>query len=102
VIADEGGRQKLEIPVQIDQTLADFRESVHVNYPVPKSEVILILVGHELVGETTTLKELGFNPGSVVHAGESPFTQVLNRFLSLCVLNSENGITYRSSLVQYI
>jgi hypothetical protein len=71
VIADAGNR-KIEIPVRIDQTLADFREAVRCHDGVTQSKIIFILVGHELVGESVSLKDLGFLPDSVIHAGKSP------------------------------
>jgi hypothetical protein len=73
-LAIDEDRCKHDIPVKITQTLAEFRELVQAKYSVPQSEFVLVLVGHELTGETKTLKELGLIPDAVIHAGQISFS----------------------------
>jgi len=70
--------------VKVGETLADFKASIPANYidKASISEMVFILVGHELVGESTTLKDLGFVPWCIIHAGKHlPLLFVLYIFL---------------------
>jgi hypothetical protein len=61
---------KHKIPIRTNETLKDFREAVYLRYSVPQSKVTPVLDGHKLVGESTSLNDLGFVPGCAIHAGD--------------------------------
>ena len=82
-LAIEGCQDRKKVEVKVNETLADFKASIPDNY-IDKaliSEMVFILVGHELVGESTTLKDLGFVPWCIIHAGRHLLLLVLFIFL---------------------
>jgi len=60
--------EKLEVEVTLQQTLNDFREAVRLQHHVSITDHALIFVGREVVGDEIPIWDLGFVPGSVIHA----------------------------------